>query len=81
MPYPAEAFDASICALAIHYVADRPAAFAEFYRVLRAGAALRGVNRAPHDRLAPHGRLLLRLGAPNRHVAPSDRRRTGALLA
>jgi SAM-dependent methyltransferase len=40
LPYPAEAFDASICALAIHYVADQPAAFAEFYRVLRAGAAL-----------------------------------------
>lgn len=40
LPYPAESFDSSICALAIHYVADRPAAFAEFYRVLRAGAAL-----------------------------------------
>ncbi|HSZ29366.1 MAG TPA: class I SAM-dependent methyltransferase [Pseudonocardiaceae bacterium] len=40
LPYPAEAFDASICALAIHYVADRPTAFAEFYRVLRVGAAL-----------------------------------------
>lgn len=40
LPYPAEAFDVSICTLAIHYVADRPAAFAELYRVLRAGAAL-----------------------------------------
>jgi SAM-dependent methyltransferase len=40
LPYPAEAFDSSICALAIHYVADRPAAFAELYRLLRAGAAL-----------------------------------------
>ncbi|MGH3772666.1 MAG: class I SAM-dependent methyltransferase [Pseudonocardiaceae bacterium] len=40
LPYPAEAFDSSICALAIHYVADRPAAFAELYRVLRAGGAL-----------------------------------------
>jgi SAM-dependent methyltransferase len=40
LPYPAEAFDSSICALAIHYIADRPAAFAELYRVLRAGAAL-----------------------------------------
>ncbi|MDQ2882529.1 MAG: class I SAM-dependent methyltransferase [Actinomycetota bacterium] len=40
LPYPAEMFDASICALAIHYVADRAAAFTELYRVLRAGGAL-----------------------------------------
>lgn len=40
LPYPAEAFDLSICALAIHYVTDRPAAFAELYRVLRAGGTL-----------------------------------------
>ncbi|MGH3719346.1 MAG: class I SAM-dependent methyltransferase [Pseudonocardiaceae bacterium] len=40
LPYPAEAFDSSICALAIHYVADQPAAFAELHRVLRAGGAL-----------------------------------------
>ena len=40
LPYPGEAFDSDLCALAIHYVADRPAAFAELYRVLRAGAML-----------------------------------------
>ncbi|MGH3549043.1 MAG: class I SAM-dependent methyltransferase [Pseudonocardiaceae bacterium] len=40
LPYQAEMFDASICALAIHYVADRSAAFTELYRVLRAGGAL-----------------------------------------
>jgi SAM-dependent methyltransferase len=47
LPYPAEAFDSGICALAIHYVADRPAAFAELYRVLRAGAALVASTQHP----------------------------------
>jgi SAM-dependent methyltransferase len=40
LPYPDEAFDRIVCALAIHYAADRHAAFAEFHRVLRPGGAL-----------------------------------------
>jgi SAM-dependent methyltransferase len=40
LPYPAHAFDAIVCALAIHYADDRAAAFAEFFRVLRPGGAL-----------------------------------------
>ena len=40
LPYGDEAFDRAVCALAIHYVADRPAAFAELFRVLRPGGAL-----------------------------------------
>jgi len=40
LPYPDEAFDRCVCALAIHYVADRAAAFAELHRVLRPGGAL-----------------------------------------
>ncbi|HEX6930822.1 MAG TPA: class I SAM-dependent methyltransferase [Streptosporangiaceae bacterium] len=40
LPYPDSAFDAIVCALAIHYADDRAAAFAEFFRVLRPGAAL-----------------------------------------
>jgi ubiquinone/menaquinone biosynthesis C-methylase UbiE len=37
LPYPDAAFDRVVCALAIHHVSDRPAAFAEFRRVLRVG--------------------------------------------
>ena len=40
LPYPDGAFDLIACALAIHYVSDRGAAFAEFYRVLRPGGAV-----------------------------------------
>lgn len=40
LPYPDAAFDRAVCALAIHYVADRSAAFAELFRVLRPGGAL-----------------------------------------
>ena len=40
LPYPDGAFDRVVCALAIHYAADRPAAFAEFYRVLRRDGVL-----------------------------------------
>ena len=40
MPYADDAFDAIVCALAIHYADDRAAAFAEFFRVLRPGGAL-----------------------------------------
>jgi len=40
LPYPADAFDLIVCALAIHYASDRGAAFAEFCRVLRPGGAL-----------------------------------------
>jgi ubiquinone/menaquinone biosynthesis C-methylase UbiE len=40
LPYPDDAFDAIVCALAIHYAGDRAAAFAEFFRVLRPGGAL-----------------------------------------
>ena len=39
LPYPDNAFDLIICALAIHYASDRAAAFAEFCRVLRPGGA------------------------------------------
>lgn len=37
LPFDADSFDLVICALVIHYVADRQAAFAEFHRVLRPG--------------------------------------------
>jgi len=40
LPYPDGAFDAIVCALAIHYADDRAAAFAELFRVLRPGGAL-----------------------------------------
>jgi ubiquinone/menaquinone biosynthesis C-methylase UbiE len=39
LPYPDNAFDLIVCALAIHYASDREAAFAEFCRVLRPGGA------------------------------------------
>ena len=39
IPYPDDSVDVVLCALAIHYVADRHAAFAEFHRVLRPGGA------------------------------------------
>jgi SAM-dependent methyltransferase len=39
LPYPDQAFDRVVCALAIHYARDRAAAFAEFFRVLRPGGA------------------------------------------
>jgi len=39
LPYPDGAFDLIVCALAIHYASDRAAAFAEFCRVPRPGAA------------------------------------------
>jgi ubiquinone/menaquinone biosynthesis C-methylase UbiE len=40
LPYRSDSFDAAICALAIHYVDDRLAAFAELHRVLRPGGLL-----------------------------------------
>jgi SAM-dependent methyltransferase len=40
LPYNDETFDLGICALAIHYVSDRRAAFRELHRVLRPGGAL-----------------------------------------
>lgn len=40
LPYADVAFDKCVCALAIHYVDDRPAAFRELNRVLRPGGAL-----------------------------------------
>ena len=40
LPYADAAFDRVVCALAIHYVADRPAAFVELFRVLRPGGVL-----------------------------------------
>lgn len=40
LPYADQSFDLAVCALAIHYVKDRPAAFAELHRVLRPGGAL-----------------------------------------
>ena len=39
LPYPDDSVDVVLCALAIHYVADGHAAFAEFHRVLRPGGA------------------------------------------
>jgi SAM-dependent methyltransferase len=39
LPYADGSFDVVLCALAIHYVADRHAAFAELHRVLRPGGA------------------------------------------
>ncbi len=39
LPYPDASIDLVVCALAIHYVEDRQAAFAEFRRVLRPGGA------------------------------------------
>ncbi len=46
LPYADDAFDAIVCALAIHYADDRAAAFAEFFRVLRPGGAAGGVVAA-----------------------------------
>jgi SAM-dependent methyltransferase len=40
LPYPDDSVDVVLCALAIHYVADRHAAFAEMHRVLRPGGAV-----------------------------------------
>jgi SAM-dependent methyltransferase len=40
LPYPGDAFDLVVCALAIHYADDRRAAFAEFHRILRPGGTL-----------------------------------------
>ena len=37
LPFADEEFDVVVCALAIHYADDRPAAFREFARVLRPG--------------------------------------------
>lgn len=37
LPYAAESFDIVLCALAIHYAADRHATFGEFFRVVRPG--------------------------------------------
>ncbi|WP_299955747.1 class I SAM-dependent methyltransferase [uncultured Modestobacter sp.] len=39
LPYPDDAVDLVVCALAIHYVEDRQAAFTELHRVLRPGGA------------------------------------------
>lgn len=39
LPYPDDSVDVVLCALAIHYVADRHATFAELHRVLRPGGA------------------------------------------
>jgi len=39
LPYPDDSVDVVLCALAIHYVADRHATFAEMHRVLRPGGA------------------------------------------
>jgi SAM-dependent methyltransferase len=46
LPYPDQAFDLVVCALAIHHAHDRPVAFAEFFRVLRPGGA--AVISTPH---------------------------------
>ena len=40
LPYADQSFDLAVCALVIHYVQDREAAFAELHRVLRPGGAL-----------------------------------------
>jgi ubiquinone/menaquinone biosynthesis C-methylase UbiE len=56
LPYPDDAFDRVVCALAIHYAADRHAAFAEFYRVLRPdGAAVVSTQHPVTDWLRKGG--------------------------
>jgi len=40
LPFQSASFDVVVCALVIHYVADRHAAFREFARVLRPGGRL-----------------------------------------
>ncbi|GAB3245797.1 class I SAM-dependent methyltransferase [Kineococcus gypseus] len=40
LPWPDASFDAAVCALAIHYAEDEPAAFAELHRLLRPGGVL-----------------------------------------
>lgn len=40
LSYPAGDFDAAVCVLPIHHVADRRAAFSELYRVARPGGVL-----------------------------------------
>lgn len=40
LPYADRSFDLAVCALVVHYVEDRTAAFAELHRVLRPGGAL-----------------------------------------
>lgn len=40
LPFRDASFDVVVCALVIHYVADRRTAFAEFARILRAGGRL-----------------------------------------
>ncbi|NHC46987.1 class I SAM-dependent methyltransferase [Motilibacter sp. K478] len=40
LPYADQSFDLAVCALAIHYVENRVAAFAELHRVLRPQGAL-----------------------------------------
>lgn len=40
LPYEDQSFDSAVCALVIHHVENRPAAFAELHRVLRPGGAL-----------------------------------------
>ena len=40
MSYPAGDFDAAVCVLPIHHVADRRTAFSELYRVARPGGVL-----------------------------------------
>lgn len=40
MSYPAGDFDAAVCILPIHHVADRRAVFSELYRVARPGGVL-----------------------------------------
>jgi SAM-dependent methyltransferase len=47
LPYADDAFDLIVCALAIHYAGDRGAAFAEFFRVLRAGCAVVASTQHP----------------------------------
>jgi SAM-dependent methyltransferase len=39
LPYEDGSFDLAVCALAIHYLRDRAAAFGELYRVLRPGGS------------------------------------------
>jgi SAM-dependent methyltransferase len=47
LPYPDGRFDVVACALAIHYVRDRAAAFAELRRVLRPGGRLVASTQHP----------------------------------
>ena len=72
-PTADDVVDVVLCALAIHYVAARHAAFAELHRVLRPGGAVVLSTPAPDDGLAAQGRVALRPGAGDRRLVDAVR--------